>query len=130
MENVFRGVVIELNADMSEEEIDRILRNALSDPMKLQLMAIEALRRARYYFNCKNKVDKLLEAVARFQDGDVGYWFPYGFSATCRSYANDKHFKPENYPPWCVVDGRYEGHVPKGKDGFPYLEYPNKNQKL
>jgi hypothetical protein len=60
MESLFRGVVIELDARMSEAEIDGILRRALSDPVRLQEMAVEALRRARRMFSCKNKVDKLL----------------------------------------------------------------------
>lgn len=116
MEYIFRGVVIELDARMTEQEIDLKLRGALQDPVQLQQMAVEAMYRARNIFNCKSKVDKLLEAVARYQIGERGYWFPDGFSATCRSYANDKKFKEYNYPPWCVKDSKYEGFQPTEED--------------
>jgi hypothetical protein len=99
---------------MSDATIDKILKAALADPMKLQEMAVEALYRARSIFNCKNKVDKLLAAVARFQDGERGYWFPEGYSATCRSYSTARGFKKDNYPPWCVQNGKYDGGSTQG----------------
>jgi hypothetical protein len=61
------------------------------------------------------------EAVARFQEGERGYWFPDGFSATCRSYdtGNKKKFNENNYPPWCVNDGKYEGFDPTSAEEVP-----------
>ena len=99
MEHVFRGVVIELSDSMSESEIDKILGDALADPERLAEMALEAHKRARVYFNCRNKVDKLLQVASKYMDGEKGYWFPDGYSAVCRSYSTDP--KKKFAPAWC-----------------------------
>lgn len=101
-EELFSNVIIKLNASMTAEEIDSVLRQALERPDLLEQMAIEAFKRARSYFSCKRKVDKLLEAASRYMNGERGYWFPYGYSATCRSYATESKYYQENYPAWCV----------------------------
>ncbi|KAJ3320535.1 hypothetical protein HDU76_000276 [Blyttiomyces sp. JEL0837] len=98
MESMFQDVVIPLRADMTAIEIQEALGPYLNDTEKLTWMAVEAFKRARGSWTCRNKVERLLEGAARVKRGERGYWFPFGFSATCRKYGNGKM---EYVPEWC-----------------------------
>ncbi|KAI8607711.1 hypothetical protein BC830DRAFT_89419 [Chytriomyces sp. MP71] len=97
MEDMFKGVVIPLSAAMSVEEINARLQEYLADKERLAWMAMEAFRRARTHWTCRNKVDRLIEAAERVVEGERGYWFPFGFSATCRKFGKDDTWITD----WC-----------------------------
>lgn len=82
-DQVFKDAVIELHQGMTEEDINDVLQEALQDLDNLQRMAVKAFKLARQHFSCKHKVDRLLEVVARYKRGEVGYWFPYGNNSQC-----------------------------------------------
>ncbi|ORY38784.1 hypothetical protein BCR33DRAFT_741292 [Rhizoclosmatium globosum] len=98
MESMFRDVVIPLRLDMTAHEVNSVLEDYLSRPERLAWMAREAFYRARQHWTCRNKVDRLLEASERVLKGEKGYWFPFGFSATCRKYP----FAPDKNSEWCT----------------------------
>ncbi|KXS09871.1 hypothetical protein M427DRAFT_160122 [Gonapodya prolifera JEL478] len=83
---VFRGVIIQLDAEWSVERIQEEFDWYLERPKLLRSMAAEAFKRARAELTCTRKVDRLLQSAARARRGDVGYWFPYGLVAGCRRY--------------------------------------------
>ncbi|KAJ3403439.1 hypothetical protein CcCBS67573_g06582 [Chytriomyces confervae] len=97
MEEMFRNVVIPLRADMSVQEINQVLQEYLQDKERLAWMAVEAFKRARMHWTCRNKVDRLLEAAERVVRGERGYWFPFGFSSTCRRFGKDDKWISD----WC-----------------------------
>ncbi|KAJ3291112.1 hypothetical protein HDU79_002692 [Rhizoclosmatium sp. JEL0117] len=92
MEEMFRDVVIPLRKEMTAEEVNEVVQEYLKDKERLAWMAEEAFHRARQHWTCKNRVDRLLEVSARVLRGERGYWFPFGFSATCRHYPNMKDY--------------------------------------
>ncbi|KAJ3342711.1 hypothetical protein HDU93_001283 [Gonapodya sp. JEL0774] len=83
---MWRGVVIELDPAWTAERIQQELAWFLERPMLLRAMAVEAFRRARMGMTCAGKVDSLLDMAARARRGDVGYHMPYGFRGVCRRY--------------------------------------------
>ncbi|KAJ3077137.1 hypothetical protein HDU98_007522 [Podochytrium sp. JEL0797] len=95
MEDMFRDVMIPLTPDMTAKQIQDTLDVYLNDLPRLRWMAQEAFVRARRHWTCRNKVDRLLEAAGRVVAGEKGYWFPFGFSATCRDYQGGVK------TPWC-----------------------------
>ncbi|ORY31196.1 hypothetical protein BCR33DRAFT_551353 [Rhizoclosmatium globosum] len=97
MEDIFRDVVIPLRVDMGVHEINEILQTYLQDTKRLRWMAREAFKRARMHLTCRNKVDRLLQAAAMVLRGERGYWFPFGFSATCRKFWTGDKYTTE----WC-----------------------------
>ncbi|ORY23343.1 hypothetical protein BCR33DRAFT_135266 [Rhizoclosmatium globosum] len=88
MEDMFRDVVIPLRQDMTAEEVNQVVHAYLLDKEKLEWMAREAFYRARQHWTCRNKVDRLLEVSAKVLQGEKGYWFPFGFSALCRTFVS------------------------------------------
>ncbi|ORY40973.1 hypothetical protein BCR33DRAFT_787202 [Rhizoclosmatium globosum] len=92
MEEMFRDVVILLRKEMTAEEVNEVVQEYLKDKERLAWMAEEAFYRARQHWTCRNRVDRLLEVSARVLRGERGYWFPFGFSATCRHYPNMKDY--------------------------------------
>ncbi|KAJ3203366.1 hypothetical protein HDU82_006639 [Entophlyctis luteolus] len=97
MEDIFKDVVIPLEPDMTPGEINNILQVYLADKERLAWMAMEAFKRARMHWTCRNKVDRLLEAAERVVRGDRGYWFPFGFSGGCRRFGKGDSKRTE----WC-----------------------------
>ncbi|KAI9353720.1 hypothetical protein BDR26DRAFT_814962 [Obelidium mucronatum] len=100
MEDLFKDVVIPLNVKMSVDQINSILQEYLQDKDKLEWMAREAFKRARMHWTCRNKVDRLIQAAARVLEGERGYWFPFGYSATCRKFWTEAKYETE----WCQIN--------------------------
>ncbi|ORY42335.1 hypothetical protein BCR33DRAFT_767196 [Rhizoclosmatium globosum] len=101
MESVFKGVVIPLRADMEVEEINDVLQRYLKDKERLARMAMEAFRRARSLWTCRNKVDRLLEAAEMVVSGERGYWFPFEFRGTCRLFEEGGGAGGKHMTEWC-----------------------------
>ncbi|KAI9346021.1 hypothetical protein DFJ73DRAFT_960679 [Zopfochytrium polystomum] len=94
-DEVFRGVIIRLERHWDGQRIKQELEWYLKRPQLLDRMAIEAFKRAREHLVCEKRVDRLLQLAARARRGDVGYWFPYGFTGGCREYTDQRK------PDWC-----------------------------
>ncbi|KAJ3070916.1 hypothetical protein HDU98_006052 [Podochytrium sp. JEL0797] len=97
MQDVFKDVMIPLSVDMTVDEINDTLQTYLQDKERLRWMAMEAFRRARAQWTCRNKVDRLLEAAEMVASGQRGYWMPFGFLAGCRRFGEGEEYVTE----WC-----------------------------
>ncbi|KAI9353721.1 hypothetical protein BDR26DRAFT_890178 [Obelidium mucronatum] len=97
MESMFQNVVIPLRPDMTAEDINNVLQGYLRDKERLAWMAMEAFKRARMHWSCRNKVDRLIQAAEMVVEGERGYWFPFGYKATCRRFGEESQYTTE----WC-----------------------------